>query len=207
LNWYAHAVVAEARSGEPLCVLGAMLPDFASVLRLHAIPPREGPLADGMRLHAETDARFHAAPEFVALQSQGRAHLEIAGLSRGSARGAAHVGIELALDGWLARQRPRSPLFAAALAEATLLADPAALFRGSFDPERWRALCDRLASGELPEAYALPERSAVGVERTLAPHARLALAPGAREAVASWLRGFGPKVAAAAPALLARCGA
>jgi hypothetical protein len=207
VNWYAHAVLAERRSRAPLCVLGAMLPDLASVLRVRVVPPSGGDLALGLRLHGEADARFHFAPEFLALQAGGRVHLEAAGLPRGSARAAAHVGIELALDGWLARREPRSSAFRAALDAAESLAAAPGLFRGAFDPDRWRLLCARLRDGELPEAWSLPERGAQSVERVLAPRARLALAPGAREHVAEWLHALAPALAVQAPVLLERCGA
>jgi hypothetical protein len=207
VNWYAHAVVAERSSDDPLCLLGAMLPDLAAALRVRLSAAPDGALGRGVRLHGAADARFHAAPEFAALQSEGRARLAAAGLARGSARAAAHVGIELALDGWLARERPRSAAFAAALDAAGALADRPALFRGAFDPARWRELCRRLRAGELPEAWADPEWTARSVERALAPRARLALAPGDRDAIAGWLRAEARSIAARAPALLARCDA
>jgi hypothetical protein len=207
VNWYAHAVVAERRFAEPLAVLGAMLPDFASALRIRLAVPPDARVAAGVRLHGETDAAFHAAPEFLALQAEGRERLLAAGLARGAARAAAHVGVELALDGWLARRRPRSALFAAAVDAASALAEPALLFRAGFDAAHWRALCARLRDGELPEAFARPERCAQSVERALARRPRLALAPGGREAVARWLRASERSLAEGAPALLARLGA
>jgi hypothetical protein len=209
LNWYAHAVLAERRSSDPLCVLGAMLPDFASALRLRVAAPadREGALAAGLRLHGETDARFHLDPGFLALQAAGRTHLEAAGVPRGTARAAAHVGIELALDGWLAHRAPRSRAFGAALEAADSLAERPALFRGAFDPARGLALAARLREGDLPEAWTTPARCAQSVERTLAARPRLALAPGARDAVAGWLHALAPSLEARAPELLARWGA
>ena len=207
MNWYAHAVVAERRFPEPLAVLGAMLPDFASALRVRLAAPPDAALAAGVRLHGETDASFHAAPEFLALQAEGRERLQAAGLARGAARAAAHVGVELALDGWLARRSPRSALFGAAVDAAVAFAEPALLFRAGFDVDRWRMLCARLRDGELPEAFARPERCAQGVERALERRPRLALAPGDREAVARWLRESEASLAERAPALLARSGA
>jgi hypothetical protein len=207
VNWYAHAVVAERRLASPLAVLGAMLPDLASALRVRLAPPPDAAIAAGVRLHGETDAAFHAAPGFLALQAEGREHLLAAGLARGAARAAAHVGIELALDGWLARRSPRSTLFRAAVDAAAALAEPALLFRAGFDATRWDALCARLRHGELPEAFARPERCAQGVERALEPRPRLALGPGDREAVARWLRESETSLADRAPDLLARVGA
>jgi hypothetical protein len=207
LNWYAHAVLAEARCADPACLLGAMLPDLASAAGLRATPPPDGPLALGFRLHLAADAGFHGAPEFVALVSAGRAELEAAGLSRGIARASAHVGIELLLDGWLDRARPGSAAYREALALAHGLADDAARFRPAPLPLRWRALCARLERGDLPGAYRRPERAALGVERTLARRPRLALRPGERPLLARWLARAAGDVAFHGPALLARAGA
>jgi hypothetical protein len=207
VNWYAHALAAERHSPDPRCVLGAMLPDFASALRLRLAPPREGALALGCRLHVAADAAFHRAPEFLALVAAGRAALEAAGVARGPARAAAHVGVELRLDGWLARRHGRSAAFAAALALAADLAEDAALFRPAPAPARWRALCARLAAGELPEGYDCPARAALGVERALAGRARLALSTGERARVERWLAGLEPVLDATGAALLASASA
>jgi hypothetical protein len=203
MNWYAHAVVAEEQTGDPACVLGAMLPDLAAAVGARVAPAREGGLADGLRLHAAADAAFHAAPAFAALVADGRAALETAGLARGGARGAAHVGIELLLDGWLAERRGRSAIFAAALALAAPLAAEPRLFRSAPDPARWLELCARLRTGAVPEGYARPERAALGVERALSRRPRLALANGDRVALEAWLAEMKAPVAACAPALLA----
>ena len=189
MNWYAHAVLAERVSPDPACVLGAMLPDLAAALGLRARPPADGALARGMLMHAAADAAFHAAPEFVLRVARGRAALEAEGLARGRAWGAAHVGIELLLDGWLAGRAPRSAAFSAALGLARELAADTALFRPAPDAARWQLLCERLREGELPEGYARPERAAEGVERALARRPRLALARGDRAHVARWLEG------------------
>jgi hypothetical protein len=202
VNWYAHALAAARHSSDPRCVLGAMLPDLASALRLRFAPPPGGALALGWRLHAAADAAFHGAQEFVQLVAAGRAALEAEGVARGPARAAAHVGVELRLDGWLAR-RGRPPVFSAALACAADLAEDASLFRPAPEPARWRALCARLLDGELPEAYDRPARAALGVERALEGRARLALRAGERAHVERWLAGLEAELDARAPALLA----
>jgi hypothetical protein len=207
LNWYAHAVLAERTSRDPDCLLGAMLPDLAAASGLRVALPHARRFAQGLRLHALADAAFHAAPEFAALVAAGRAALEAAGLPRGSARAASHVGIELLLDGWLAAQRARSAAFHAALRAAARLADDAALFRPAPRPERWLALCARLLGGELPAAFERPRRVALAVERALAPRPRLALPAGAGTPLCDWLHAVQPEVAARGPVLLARAGA
>jgi hypothetical protein len=207
VNWYAHAVLAERACRDPGCLLGAMLPDLAAAAGLRLAAPQDGRLARGVRLHQLADAAFHAAPEFVALVRAGRSGLEEAGLPRGSARGAAHVGIELLLDGWVASARRRSSVFDEAVRLAFELAGDRGLFRPEPRPARWRRLCARLAEGELPEGYADPERVALGVERALAARPRLALPSGARPALAAWLRAAQPELAARAPALLERASA
>jgi hypothetical protein len=207
VNWYAHAVLAESRCADPACLLGAMLPDLVGAVGLRAQTPRDPALCLGFRLHAAADAAFHAAPEFGTLVAAGREALEAAGVVRGSARAAAHVGIELLLDGWLAARQPPSTAFADALARAPALAEDAALFRPAPEPERWRAFCAGLSQSGLPLAYRCPERAALGVERALARRPRLALRAGERPAVASWLAEAAEMLAPRAPALLARAGA
>jgi hypothetical protein len=207
MNWYAHAVVAEQRSAEPGWVLGAMLPDLAAAIGTRVVPPGPGELLGGLRHHARADAAFHAAPEFVELVAGGRAALAGSGLARGSAWAAAHVGVELLLDGWLAERCPPSAAFGAAVARAAALAERPALLRPAPEPGRWLALCARLRAGDLPRAYARPARAALGVERTLARHPRLALRAGERAALARWLAEARAPVAARAGALLARAGA
>ena len=90
LNHFAHARVAASHAADPLFALGAMLPDFASMLRERLGVLGHPALRAGALLHTASDAVFHAAPEFVAQLTAGSAALRDAGRrARTGARGRA----------------------------------------------------------------------------------------------------------------------
>jgi hypothetical protein len=103
MNILGHASIALATEhDDPAYVLGAVLPDIASIARVRVDRSRlAGPLADGVRLHLETDAVFHAHPEFRRGAAAIRGDLADRGLQRGAARAVGHAGWELLLDGTL----------------------------------------------------------------------------------------------------------
>ena len=75
MNFFGHALVAErdeATRGAVRAefVLGSMLPDFASMLRLR--PPRatSATLEAGLRFHHRTDAAFHGSRSFLEFSGQ-----------------------------------------------------------------------------------------------------------------------------------------
>src|SRR5687768_8762401 len=79
-----------------------MLPDLASMAGVR-LDTTELPddVAAGVRHHYAADAAFHGHESFIRLLRTVRTALADAGVARGPARAAAHVGVELALDGWL----------------------------------------------------------------------------------------------------------
>ena len=64
MNFFGHAVVATWHATEPRFVLGAMLPDFAAMIRARPPAARDPELARGIALHHATDEVFHDAPTF-----------------------------------------------------------------------------------------------------------------------------------------------
>jgi hypothetical protein len=103
MNVLGHASVALAWGGdEPAFVLGAVLPDLASMVNVRVDRSRlDGPVGDGMRCHIEADAVFHGHPEFRAGSAALRRDLAGQGLDRGPVRALGHAGWELLLDGTL----------------------------------------------------------------------------------------------------------
>ncbi|MCU1461514.1 MAG: hypothetical protein JWO37_1589 [Acidimicrobiales bacterium] len=103
MNLLGHAHVAVALGvTDPVFVLGAVLPDLASMAGARLDRDRmAGPLAAGVALHHRADAAFHAEPAFVAGTVALRKDLDTAGIRPGSSRAIAHVGWELLLDGTL----------------------------------------------------------------------------------------------------------
>ncbi|HEX3307722.1 MAG TPA: hypothetical protein VHS32_15855, partial [Streptosporangiaceae bacterium] len=99
MNFFGHAAVARRTDDDPAFLLGAMAPDLLPLCG--AIPGTEtSPLVvAGQAHHLSVDARFHAAPAFTTLTAWAAGALRQRGVARGAARGAAHVGVELFLDG------------------------------------------------------------------------------------------------------------
>jgi hypothetical protein len=208
VNHFAHAVAAAAHAQDPAVALGAMLPDFAGMLRTRVGALAHPALRTGCALHHAMDAAFHAAPDFVGLLSAGSAQLRDAGLPRGPARAAAHVGLELLLDAELARDAGAASHYARALAEAARPEVGASItWRSADAAPRWLALRVRLCAHGAPRAEEECDSLARRVARVLAARPRLALAPGSHACVARWLESARPALAAAAPALLRRASA
>jgi hypothetical protein len=103
MNVLGHASVALAWGGDdPAFVLGAVLPDLASMVHVRIERTLlEGPVADGMRCHIDADAIFHDLPDFRAGSAALRRDLAGRGLDRGPVRAVGHAGWELLLDGTL----------------------------------------------------------------------------------------------------------
>jgi hypothetical protein len=103
MNILGHASVALASGGDdPVYVLGAVLPDLASMVGVRVDRSQlEGRLGDGVRCHVMADSHFHGDPAFRAGAAALRRDLTARGLERGPARAVAHAGWELLLDGTL----------------------------------------------------------------------------------------------------------
>jgi hypothetical protein len=103
MNVLGHASVALAwRGDDPAFVLGAVLPDLASMVHVRIDRSLvEGPVGDGMSCHIDADAIFHDHPDFRAGSAALRRDLASQGLDRGPVRAIGHAGWELLLDGTL----------------------------------------------------------------------------------------------------------
>ena len=194
MNFFSHAWIAAQLRPEPRFVLGAMLPDLAVILGSRFELPAEPVLADGVRLHHATDALFHASDGFRRWNQDGVVALLALELPRGPARGAAHLGVELLLDGVLARAPGPAPgAYQAALAEAGQVS---IAWRGKDLRRDLEDLCERLAGHSAASAAADASRLAERIERTLAPRRRLRLAPEHVEPIARWLAATRPRIEA-----------
>jgi len=96
-------------------VLGSMLPDFETMVRVRLTEVRNPDIQRGIDLHHRTDHAFHRTPTFLALCSHALAELTQAGVRRGTARAVAHIGSEMFLDGWLANEQGRVDDYLSAL--------------------------------------------------------------------------------------------
>jgi hypothetical protein len=184
VNFFGHAAVA---SWDPdataAFVLGAMLPDFIAISGARSMRPAHGETRRGVALHHATDAVFHAAPDFVALTGLARAGLERGGVQRGSAWAAAHVGVELLIDGTLVADERVGDLYLRALrdAEAHIVCTLAG------DVSRVAQFLARARAAGIPHPYTDPRAVAVRVERALLSRPRLALGGGHADVLAAVL--------------------
>ncbi|MEZ4404518.1 MAG: hypothetical protein R3B06_31145 [Kofleriaceae bacterium] len=197
MNFFGHAAVASWQAASPAATLGAMLPDFASMCRALLAPQDDPEVAAGVELHHATDAVFHRAPAVVGLFRDAEARLTARGVRKGPTRAAAHVGVELLLDGVLLDEPGYRRAYLAALGHAGPVA-----WRSDDGPARYAALRARLRDHGTPTDLA----SGAGVARRLARAlaGRRLLEPTAPEhrAIAAVMGELVERVAAATPTVL-----
>lgn len=202
MNFFGHAVAASWERAHPRFTLGAMLPDFASMLgaRVEAVEDRE--VAAGIAWHHRTDAVFHRLAAFRRWSMSLTRRLAEAGASRGSSLAAGHVGVELVLDGVLVDREPDlEDEYTAALAAVSAVARSI----------RWRPaaappiehLAERLGSRGLPVGYRDDAIVADRVIRVLARRPRLAMAPERAPVLARELGAMRAEIEAGASDLIA----
>lgn len=184
MNFFGHAVIAGEYSAEPEFILGSMLPDFLSMLRIPQPRVCSEQLLDGVAFHHRTDAAFHNSLVFSDLQRRSFAELTTLGVRRGPARGAAHVGIELLIDTALAEALHATPpkhnlkvtwsLYEAALhAAASSPASTTRLFGD--DVGRIAGLCKGLAQLGSGRFDGGPQAAVVILRRAVSGRPRLEL--------------------------------
>lgn len=172
MNFYAHLVTASWQSDAPVFGLGAMLPDFATMacVRLPEVAP--GLLARGIAFHHAGDREFHRLRRFREHESWTLKHLLGRGLRRGPARGVAHVGVELSLDGALVALSDAHELYLGAISSAR----EADIAWGDQESAlRFATLISRLAEIGIPSGYADPQVVADRLIRIMQPRPLLRL--------------------------------
>lgn len=201
MNFFGHAWVAGWFSEQPPFILGAMLPDFASVLRSAAPTSRHPELEAGIELHHLTDRVFHGSEAFRALEQGARVALLDAGLPKGARRALAHVGVEFLIDEQLSLRAPDWQGYDLALRFGSSAACRAELtWSAAHLSEHFASFCQRLA---LSPRAASSARLAARLVAALAGRPRLELQPDDEARVAPWLDECRPSVAALMPNLLA----
>jgi hypothetical protein len=201
MNFFGHAWVAGWFSVQPPFILGAMLPDFASALRVAAPTSRHPELDAGIRLHHVTDRVFHGSEAFSALEQGARVALSDAGLPKGARRALAHVGVEYLIDEQLALRAPAWCGYELALRFGSSAACRADLtWSAAHLSERFASFCQRLELSSRPAGSA---RLAARLVVALAGRPRLALQPEDEARVEPWLEQCRPHVVALMPRLLA----
>jgi len=202
VNFFGHAVVAAQTRADAAFILGAMAPDLLPLCAAMAGPATSSAVVDGQAQHHRVDALFHACPAFLSLQAWTSRALIDRGAARGSARGAAHVGVELLLDGVLASDRQARRTYLDALAEADGTATPFT-WRDPSSERRWSDMIARLRRGTIPDAYRDCDFVADRVIGALSSRPRLAASEGDQQILRALLPALRTRVEAEADALLA----
>lgn len=202
MNFIGHVAVALWDSEDPEFILGAMLPDLANMAGLR-LPRelREGPLKRGVSHHHQTDEHFHSESTFTDLTQSTLDRLQGLGVPRGSARAAAHVGVEMLLDGELVREVHVQDAYASAL---TQLPTVRSLFATSLEQARWLALEQRLCSHGMPHDYRDTDTVVLRLTHIFRARPRLALSRESEQIIRSTLPDVQRHVVDKAPLLLAR---
>ena len=208
MNFFGHALLAqrhEAASGSVRAgfILGAMLPDFASMLRTR--PPRAtlDALQAGLAFHHLTDDAFHGSQSFLEFSGQASSFLGARGLSRGSARAVAHVGVELLLDGAFASENAANEAYLSAL-ECGLTTHVASHihWQASEQEARFQHLCHDLARRGAYRGDAPAELIAERLRNILADRPRLAMDDAGQSVVREWVVTARPLIVTGAAELL-----
>jgi hypothetical protein len=201
MNFFGHAAMAERFSKEPPFVLGAMLPDFSNMLRLRTPVSQHLEVERGLAFHHLTDHAFHELSAFRELCADAMRFLAERGVSRGTRRAVAHVGVELLLDVELAKDAQARAAYLGALRAAREPAIATSLSWPADQQERLARLAARLeeaSDSRKPTTELMVER----LVSTLSDRPRLAIDDSARPHVADWVELCRARVVASTPALI-----
>ncbi len=197
MNYFGHAAVASWTHHAPSIVLGAMLPDFASMCSARVDDASGDPdVAAGIDLHHRTDSVFHQLPIVTGLMRELDAILEAGGCARGPRRGTAHIGVELLLDGVLVADAAYRAAYERALAHDAQLGwrDDGAV--------RYATLVSRLRRYGAPDDLRDPAAVTERLARVLGSRPRLAPTADDLRVIERSLAAHQPRVIAATPAVL-----
>jgi hypothetical protein len=197
VNYLGHVAVALATGRrEPAFLLGAALPDLASMVGVRfdrAALPRA--VADGVDCHLAADTAFHDHHAFRAGAAALRQDLRAAGLPTGPRRAIGHAGWELLLDGTLVGTATEG-----AYREALTRAGDVTASMAPADRRRWEAV---LGGGAPPRLrYDEPAWVTDRLVTMLARRPRLAVPAGAAPVVTAALAAHVDAVVAVAASLL-----
>lgn len=197
MNFFGHCAVASWTSSAPGHALGAMLPDFASMAGGRIADSPDPDVRAGIDLHHATDAVFHVAPAVTGLMRELDAALDARGCARGPRRAAAHIGVELLLDGALLDDPGYCAAYTAALA-----IDPPLTWRDPDTAPRYARLRDRLRSHGVPEDLRRPDAITERLARVLGHRPLLAPSPADLRAIHAGLVALQPRVVVATETVL-----
>ena len=143
MNFVGHAVVAGCERADAAYAFGAMVPDLRRFAGGAPLPLDDALIDAGIASHHRVDAAFHDHPQFRRWMA---ALVDAMPVADRGARAAAHVAVELAIDGVLLRRG------AAAYADAVEWAQQRV-------DGMWGDVTARMRAGAIVDAYG----SAAGV--------------------------------------------
>ena len=207
MNFFGHALIAqrnEATRGAVRAefVLGSMLPDFASMLRTRLPSTTDAAIQAGLRFHHVTDDAFHGSRAFLEFSGQASSFLSGHGLSRGSARAVAHVGVELLLDAALVDDRANEAYLSAIECALTLRVSDHIHWLDTDAKIRFTHLCHSLAKRGAVRADTSADLIAERLRYILADRPRLALDDEGQSVVRGWAMIARPAIVSGAQELL-----
>ncbi len=198
VNFFGHAAVASWSSDAAGVVLGAMLPDFATMSGARiANDGHDTECAAGIALHHATDATFHQLPVVTGLMRELDALLVERGCARGPRRAVAHIGVELLLDGVLVDHAPYRDAYTRGIAHDARIA-----WRETSDPARFAVLMTRLRAYGVPDDLRRPAAITQRLARMLAHRPLLAPSPADLRAIDDALAVFKRRVDVATDTVL-----
>ncbi|MEO6602020.1 MAG: hypothetical protein ABIQ16_19225 [Polyangiaceae bacterium] len=193
MNFFGHALIAqrhEVNRGtiRPEFVLGAMLPDFASMLRTRPPETSHGAIGAGLALHHRTDEAFHGSQSFLEFSRLASSFLTQRGLARGSARAVAHVGVELLLDATFARETTANEAYLSAIecGLTTQVANHIHWLSGTVE-SNFQHLCHSLRQRGAYRSDTPAELIAERLRNILADRPRLAMDDAGQSVVRDWV--------------------
>lgn len=195
----AHRV-ADAPSTALL--LGAAAPDLARMARVPVATTGSAHHLAGVAAHHRTDAVFHELAWFRDHNRRLVGDLADRGLRRGPARGAAHVLIELLLDGALLADRGHAATFARPWEAMSAPDHDAVAVVGPGHHDQWVDFLGQLTSRLDPSAYGDPTYAADRTTNTLARRPRLAMTDAEAEVLRHVAADLRPTIAAEADLVL-----
>lgn len=208
MNFFGHALVAqrdEATRGPIRAefVLGAMLPDFASMLRTRPPSATLDTLRAGVSFHHRTDDAFHGAESFLEFSRLASSFLSSHGVPRGTARAVAHVGVELLLDAAFAREPVGNAAYLSAIdCGLTDRVRGHIQWQTSDASERFRHLCHSLQQRGQFQVNPPSELVAERLRNILADRPRLAMDEHGLFVVREWVESARSQITSGAPQLL-----
>lgn len=177
MNFVGHSHFARRIDTAPRFLLGAMLPDLASMAGTRLVAQDESAIARGVRDHHTVDDVFHGAPTFISLQSWAIDELSGRGMAWGASRAVAHVAPELFLDGLLLEDDANVEPYVEAVREAGRAETLRAMRFAGAGAEGFATVHQRLASYGPPHGYRDPKFVGDILVRILSHRPRLALGP------------------------------